>query len=594
MGSRRWELAVAVIAVAVAAAIAAFWITVNAHFLAHPGWLAVQKADWILGPTGVGLYWRLRRPDNRLGVLLIALGFCGVLYIFTSSTVPVLFGIGVLTEAPIIVLTMGAILAFPTGRLDGLAERGILLVLVLTTGLVYVIATLTAPQFSPSFSLSGCRAACPENGLAIWPPMPWPSLLTDVARAGVVVSAIATVCVLAWRFATGTPPRRRSLSIGAPIALVFLMAQATFQSLQLFSPNQATVAAGPISGAIAWTIAGARSAIWYGFLLALIGAQLYAGRVLRRLVRSALEYPSRGELEQMLREPLGDPTLRLAFWWSDAQGWAGADEARLKHPGPGQVMTEIDHDGRVAAAILHDEQLDEDPELVQAAGAIILLAHQNLEFEAGWKGSVRELAESRMRLVKASDEARRKLERDLHDGAQQRLLTALINLAVVRERADEPELVSLLAAVHTELEASVDELRDLAHGIYPTVLTDMGLAGALRSVALRQPDRITVTATEGRFPNETETALYFCCLEAVQNALKHAGEDAHITIRLFTLRGELLLEVRDTGSGFDRAVEHDGLGLQSMEDRLGAVGGQVEIRSVVGRGTLVAAAAPLG
>ena len=579
---------------AVGAAVVAFWLTRNAHFLAHPGWLAVQKTDWILGPIGVGLYWRRRRPENHLGALLIVLGLFGVLYILTSTTVPALFGIGLLTEAPIVVLTAAVILAFPTGRLDGLAERAILLVAVLTVVVPYILFILTAPQFSPGFSLSGCRGACPANGLAIWSSIPFATEVVDISRAGLVTMAVTTICLLAWRFAVGTPPRRRSLSIGAPIALVFLLAQATFQSIQLFDPSQSSVAAAPVTGVIDWTIAGARSAIWYGFLLALIAAQLYAGRVLRRLVRSSLAHPSRGELEQMLRKPLGDPSLRLAFWRPDVQRWIGADEASLERPRDGQTVTEIKRDGRLAAAILHDKELAEDPELVQAAGTVVLLAHENSELEAAWNRSLRQLAESRARLTKASDKERRKLERDLHDGAQQRLLASLITVSMAQElAADEPELTGMLAALTTELKASVEELRDLARGIYPTALTDLGLAGALQSFAQRQPGRISVTAIDGRFQPETEAALYFCCLEAVQNALKHGGDDAHIAVRLHVIAGELRLEVRDTGAGFDPTVPQNGLGLQSMRDRLEAIGGRVEIASQPGRGTVVAAAAPI-
>ena len=207
---------------------------------------------------------------------------------------------------------------------------------------------------------------------------------------------------------------------------------------------------------------------------------------------------------------------------------------------------------------------------------------------------MRALAESRTRLTLASDKERRKLERDLHDGAQQRLLAALIRLSSVDELAGEgPEFKRQLTATRVELETAIDELRDLARGIYPTVLAEFGLAGALRSVALRSPERISVQATNRRFAPETEAAFYYCCLEAVQNALKHAGPDAHTSIKVFTTGPELEREVRDTGEGFDLNMPHDGMGLQSMQDRLAAVGGHVEIGSQPGRGTVVTAGAPL-
>jgi signal transduction histidine kinase len=225
---------------------------------------------------------------------------------------------------------------------------------------------------------------------------------------------------------------------------------------------------------------------------------------------------------------------------------------------------------------------------------VALLALENAELDAAWKESLRALADSRTRLSRASDKERRKLERDLHDGAQQRLLAALLRLSTVDELAGQsPELTRQLTATRVELETAIEELRDLARGIYPTVLAEVGLAGALQSVALRSPERITVQATNCRFAPETEAAFYYCCLEAVQNALKHAGPDAHTTIRVFTDGRELKLEVRDSGNGFDPDAPNDGTGLQSMHDRLGAVGGHIEITSELGRGTVMTARAPL-
>jgi signal transduction histidine kinase len=206
-----------------------------------------------------------------------------------------------------------------------------------------------------------------------------------------------------------------------------------------------------------------------------------------------------------------------------------------------------------------------------------------------------ELADSRARLAKASDTERRKLERDLHDGAQQRLVAAMITLALVRDQAEErPELHATLSEVEAELEQALQELRELAHGLYPTELTRSGLSGAIRALAERSGGNIVPgDAVDRRFPPEIEAALYYCCLEAVQNASKHAGSQAQTSIRLFTDAHGLHLEVRDDGAGFDPDDVRDGVGLKNMCDRLGAVGGWVEIDSEPGRGTLIAAAVPL-
>ena len=236
----------------------------------------------------------------------------------------------------------------------------------------------------------------------------------------------------------------------------------------------------------------------------------------------------------MLRQALGDPGLRLGFWNDHACDWEDPDDAPLKPPGPGQTLTRVDRDAQPAAAIVHDAQLREDPELLNAAGAIALLAVENADFEAPWKRSLRALAESNARFTKASEAERRKLERDLHDGAQQRLLGALLRLSSVRELAGEDsELQTSLTKVTSELDQAIHELREIGRGIYPTVLSAMGLAEALRDIARRSATRVTVTeATKRRFSPEKEAAFYYCCLEAIQNAAKHASPDAETFIRL--------------------------------------------------------------
>jgi signal transduction histidine kinase len=591
--TRRWELAAFL--VALVAGVVALWVTLDARFLAYPGWLAVQKADFIVGPVAVGLYWRLRRPDNRLGALMIALGLVAVPYILESSTRPALFPIGLITETPIYVMTSLVILSFPSGRLDGRAERLIMALVVLALVPLTLIEALVVPHAGPGFSISGCRASCPANGLAIWQPPSWLPQALDVQGAMLVALPIATAGVLVWRFLTGTSPRRRAMAIGGPIALLFVLMQAAYRALFLFAPDGLAPTAHPVQSALQWTFAGARAGIWYGFLLALIGAELYAGRVLRRLVRSSLGRPSFRELENMLRTSLGDRGLRLGFWDDNVCDWTNADGAPLESARPDQVSRAIKRDGRPVVTIIHDKQLVEDPELLRAAGGVSLLALENAELDAAWKDSLRALAASRTRLAKASDQERQKLERDLHDGAQQRLLAALIRLSLADELAgDNPALRKQLTATATELNVAIDELRDLAHGLYPAELADRGLPGALRAIARRASGRITVTASEQRFSPEIETAFYYCSLEAVQNALKHAGPLAQTSIALFTTGVDLHLEVRDTGPGFDPTRAHQGIGLQSMQDRLHAVGGQVEVVSTPGRGTVVVAAAPVG
>jgi signal transduction histidine kinase len=590
--AQRWEYAVA--GVAVVSALAAFWITLRADFLRYPAWLAVQKADFILGPILVGLYWHGRRPSNRLGLLLIVLGLLGIPYILESSSDPTLFSIGVLTEFPLFLMITIVILAFPSGRLEGWPEW--LVIAGLVGQLALVTALFAFPPHVPGFTISNCRVACPGEtpATSAYSPDSW-FIRQHVLTVLPVVVSLATAGVIVWRFATGTPPRRRALAIGAPIALLFLLVEAAYRGIFVFAPKGLAPSARPIQDGLQWADAATRSFVWYGFLFALIAAELFAGRVLRDVVRRSLGRPSLRELEGMLGEPLGDPGLRLGFWQPDGRVWIGHDDAVLESPKLGQALTEVDRDGRPAAAIVHDAQLSEDPELLQAAGAAALLAQENADLDAAWKESLRELTNSRARLVSAGGRERRKLERDLHDGAQQRLVAASIDLSLAEELTDgNTELHDRVSDAREEVEEALVELRELAHGIYPPALGRWGLSRAFGLLAARYPGRVeAVDVCAGRFPGEVEAAMYYCCMEAVQNASKHAGEDAHMSIRLYTDADQLHLEVRDDGAGFDAARVHGGIGLENMRDRLGAVGGRVEIDSSAGKGTLVAAAAPV-
>ena len=223
------------------------------------------------------------------------------------------------------------------------------------------------------------------------------------------------------------------------------------------------------------------------------------------------------------------------------------------------------------------------------------MAHENAQLDAAWKGSLAELGDSRARLASAAERERRKLERDLHDGAQQRLVAATINLTLADEADDERELHERIAESRTEIEAAIAQLREIAHGIYPTTLARSGLGRAFAWLAGGSNGMVIVTeAGVGRFAPEIELAFYYCALEAVQNASKHAGPQARITIRLYVQADQLHLEVHDDGAGFDVARTRDGIGLQNMRDRLGAIGGRVDVLSDPGKGTLVAASAPVG
>ncbi len=307
---------------------------------------------------------------------------------------------------------------------------------------------------------------------------------------------------------------------------------------------------------------------------------------------ASLDRPPLRELEGMLREPLGDPGLRLAF--SAGGAWVDSDGAALRRD-RGRVLTEVEHEGRAPVAVIHDPQLAEDPELVQAAGAVALLAKENAELETAWNDSLRQLRESRARIAVIGDTERRELERDLHDGAQQQLTALLMKLSLTRESLGvDSAAQDQLRELESELEEALDELRRLAHGIYPAPLAESGLVRALEVVATRSGGRVVVSGDGvGRYPPEVEGAVYFCCLEAVHNATKHAGPQARVSISLRVSGSELRFDVRDDGAGFDPVALTDGVGLRNMRARLDAFDGRLAIDTVPGRGTAVTGAVPV-
>jgi signal transduction histidine kinase len=585
----RWE--VIALAVGLAGALVALVVTLKADFLAYPGWLAVQKVDVILGPIGVGVYWLRQRPQSRFGAMLIALGLLHIPYIAQSSSNSALFTFGVHWEGVIYLATLAIILAFPSGRL-GLTEYSIIAVAGIAVVLPSSLMWLFSPHVSAVGSISACKAACPGNALHFSPDASAVHWLLEVDRWAIIAVALGTGALLLWRMIVGTPPQRRALAIGTPLALVFLLTQSGYQLILALGGSGLE-----INTYVRWLFVIARSALWYGFLAALVAAQLFAARVLREIVGASLRRPTLGELQALLRKPLGDPGLELAFWEGEHRVWTGSDGKALESPPPHsrRTLSEIDREGRPAAAIVHDAQLSDDPELIQAAGTAALLMLENAELQASWDAALQEIQRSRARLAAASARERHRLEQDLHDGAQEALVALRIKLALATEEtAADEALRQGLSELANELDDAISELRDIAHGIYPSLLAEFGLVHALESVARRAAWDIEVLAENvGRYTTEIESGIYYCCREALQNALRHAGERPAVSVALRATRQELSFEVRDDGAGFDVAAHQMGMGLRNMQDRVEALGGSVSFISTPGSGTVVTGAVPV-
>jgi signal transduction histidine kinase len=227
---------------------------------------------------------------------------------------------------------------------------------------------------------------------------------------------------------------------------------------------------------------------------------------------------------------------------------------------------------------------------VEAVGAASVLALENERLQQELRHAVEDLQASRKRLVAVGAHERRKIERDLHDSAQQQLVAVRIQLELARERLQgDGEVADQLAEIAEELDRALDELRAVSQGIYPPLLEEEGLASALKQATRRVPIPVKSDLQEvGRHPEEVETAIYFCFLEALQNSAKHGGEEVTVSIQLWKEPHLVRFAIVDDGLGFVPSRHHNGgTGLTNMSDRLGAIGGTISIRSAPGRGTYI-------
>jgi signal transduction histidine kinase len=307
-------------------------------------------------------------------------------------------------------------------------------------------------------------------------------------------------------------------------------------------------------------------------------------------------------IEQLTRDPrgvrealaaaLGDPTLAVAYWLPE-RGYVDRDGHELPPAGEGRVLTAIDHEGRRVGALVHATAVSETPELLDDASAAAALALENARLEVELRARLEALRASRARLVEAGDAERRRLGRDLHDGAQQRLVALMIELQLARERfTDDPAGArELVDSAFANAQAAVGELRDLASGIHPAVLSQRGLDAALESLASRAPVPVELESSlSDRLPIAVETAAYFVVAEALTNVAKYA-EATHARVEVRRENGCAVVAIRDDGIGGAEAA--GGSGLRGLGDRVGALDGTLEVSSPPGAGTLVRARIPL-
>ncbi len=337
--------------------------------------------------------------------------------------------------------------------------------------------------------------------------------------------------------------------------------------------------------------------------MALAAAEVWTGADGR--YDRAISVPDRGDA--ILRiEPSALPVVTRAGVSGTA--WVAIWLPDLLQDRPGQQVrvAPISHSGELLGLIVLERPVtadaftEEDDRALGELARQVGLALHNVALDSALQASLDdvrryagELQESRARIVATADAERRKIERNLHDGAQQHLVALAVNLRLVRDLVeDDPDAAEMLAMLADSVKDTIQELRDLAHGIYPPLLMDSGLGEALAAAAARSPLDVEVDASVGRHPTETEAAVYFCCLEAMQNAAKHAP-GAHLRVRVWEEAGTLRFEVADDGPGFDVAAATAGHGFVNMSDRLGAIGGEAVWSSTPGEGATVTGVVPL-
>jgi signal transduction histidine kinase len=330
--------------------------------------------------------------------------------------------------------------------------------------------------------------------------------------------------------------------------------------LALATAGRRVAPEAPIIEIATWMIAFMLPGMAVAFLVGLVRWRLFTAAAMQRLATRLHGHPRPGELRAALAEAFEDPSLDIAYWLDEGDGkWVDADgiTVRPPPPGSGRCLTEVRDGERRVAAIVHDAALGADQAFIATATsyAVMTLDHQRLSVQAATL--VREVHNSRARIQATADDERRRIERDIHDGAQQRLVALRIKLELAAEQIepDDAGRAKVLRALGTDVETAIDEVRSLARGIYPGVLADRGLVDALRSAALQTALPTTVLAAGvRRYSREIETAAYFCCLEALQNTGKHAHGATAAVVDLSD-NGVLRMEVREHRAGRRRLRE---------------------------------------
>ena len=534
---------------------------------------------------GAGLFAWWRRPDNRFGVLMTAVGFAFFLSVLVTSDSSLLYTLGVLFSSLYLAVFVHMLLAYPDGRIDSPQLRKVL-------ALGYVVS-IVGPAIALLFAEPGQLGHGPhepESAIRLGTDPVVFDILDALTLAVAVLLVGYVLYVLVKRWQAATQPQRRAM---APVLwsgiclLVVLAGQLTTEAVN--GPDALSSATGAL-GLVFFALTP------YGFLFGLLRSRVVQAGAVSALLHKLGDAPDSTGLRDMLSGALGDRSLQVVYWLEDSGRWvdsAGQPAELPDDDDPARAWAPVEREGRRVGAIIHDRSLCEDDELVRSVAAAAGLSIENERLQAQLRARVEELRRSRARIVEAGTAERRRLERNLHDGAQQRLvaLSLTMRLAQGRLRKDPDGAEKLLAGAQDELARALEELRELARGIHPAVLSDRGLGAALEALAGRSPVPVDLEGTPPeQLPPSVEAAAYFVVAEALTNVVKYANA-SQARVSVTRSNGHAIVEIADDGCG--GADPGRGSGLRGLADRISALDGTLELSSPEGAGTLLRAEIPV-
>ena len=520
-----------------------------------------------------GTFMWARRPANRLGPLMALVGMLWLLgRTMTLVSYPVVYTAGLwLTDlwAPAFALFL---LSFPTGRLTSRTDRAI----------VGIFLFVTVPlEFLWLLFLVLDNGL---NALGIAPNESAAHVIDTIQRVLISLGSVLLVVALGRRWVRSSGPVRRQMwpVLVGGIAILLQSASWIF-----FSSGESHEQLDDL-------IFVAQIAIPIAVLTVILRARMARGAVADLVVELG-RTPTPARLRDALANALGDPTLQVAYWAPIQERFvdAAGEPMELPHEGTGQAVTMLERNGVREAAIIHDEILLEEPGLISSVAGAMWLAVENDRLAAEVEAQLQEVRASRARIVEAGDLERRRVERDLHDGAQQRLVSLSLELQVARRAlgdGGDPAVRRSLDRAAEEALSALAELRDLALGIHPLILTESGLGEAVESLADRASVDVSVDVGSERYAPAVEAAAYFVISEALTNVTKYAKATKAV-VRVRGLDDHLSIEVEDDGIG--GADPRSGSGLRGLADRLAALDGTITVVSPIGGGTRISAQIPI-